>query len=788
MLPFITPLFVKKLSIFKDNYVAFLFVIVLYMGSIHKLNGQIVQIAESNQNNQLSSTKGLIEVSQNNEIKRVDIPIKIDGVLSDSVWKSSKFSGDFWQHFPYDTSKAKVQTQFALCYNDKFLYAAFICENPNPKKPFVVNNLKRDFSVLTNDAIVLTLSPFLDGQNGFSFGVTPYNAQREGAVENGGTFGVTTAWDQVWFSATQLHDNYWIAEMAIPLSSIRFNQSSKNWGVNVARMDFKSNEISTFKRVPRNFNISGLVFVDTVKFHHLPPKRFNGAIIPYISNVTSQLKSSDKPIHQPRFGFDAKIGLTQSLNLDVTVNPDFANVDVDAQQINLTRFSLFFPERRQFFIENSDLFANFGFRQIRPFFSRKIGLTSKGTNIPISYGMRLSGKYGNRLRLGLMNVTTSTDGINAFNPINYSIFAVQRKVLNASNVGFIWVHDQVLNVPNKDYNSVIGTEFNLLTSNNRYSGKAFVQKSIYPGLSFKNGYAHATWFLYKTLDWMLMWNHEYVSKSYSARTGFVPRIDNYDPVSKRIIKMDYWRLEPEIKRTFYPSGKGKINNYSFFIYNSSYYDSSFKLTESITQYAAELYFQNGSYVRGFVHQDYYNLFLPFRPPVALKNGGYFDGKHRWLAGNLSFETNNRKRLSLLGEVDFGGYFIGNKAEYSGTLNWRVKGLGKKRIPRLFIAANFRHIDFYLSDSGNYRIDLIGLKTEYTLSTTSYITGYWQLNAQNKLMNMNLRYQWRYRPMSDLFIVFSQNWDQVMILPNRTNQFDQWMLGGRSLAVKLNFWL
>ncbi len=769
----------------KFNSIPICFVILFLLLGFN--NQLISQAVFPNNSSSFNSIVNQSSANQRTDIKRVDFYLKIDGDLSDSVWSNTEFSTDFWQHFPYDTSKAKVQTKFALCYNDKFLYAAFVCKNVNPDKPFVVNNLKRDFSVLTNDAIVLTLSPFLDGQNGFSFGVTPYNAQREGAVENGGTFGVTTAWDQVWYSETRIYEDYWTAEMAIPLSSIRFNRNSKNWGVNVARMDFKSNEISTFKRVPRNFNISGLVFVDTIRLLDLPKKRFNGAIIPYISNVTSQQKSNSKMQHQPRIGFDAKIGLTQSLNLDVTVNPDFANVDVDAQQINLTRYSLFFPERRQFFIENSDLFANFGFRQIRPFFSRKIGLTSNGTNIPISYGLRVSGKYGNKLRLGLMNVTTATDGINALYPINYSILALQRKVLNASNVGFIWVHDQVLGTQQSNYNSVLGTEFNLLTSNNRYSGKAFIQKSIYPGLKLDRGYAHATWFLYKTLDWMFMWNHEYVSKLYSARTGFVPRIDNYDPVSKKIIKMDYWRLEPEIKRTFYPSGKGKINNYSFFVYNSSYYDSSFKLTESITQFAGEVYFQNGSFFRGFLHQDYFDLFLPFRPPVSLKNGGFFDGKHRWLAGNLSFETNNRKRLSILGEVDFGGYFIGQKAEYSGTLNWRVRGIGRKRVPRIFIAANFRHIDFYLADSGQYRIDLIGLKTEYTISTTSYITGYWQLNAQNRLMNMNLRYQWRYRPMSDLFVVFSQNWDQTMILPNRNNQFENWMIGGRSLAVKLNFW-
>jgi len=375
-----------------------------------------------------------------------------------------------------------------------------ICDNRNPDKPFVVNNLKRDFSVTSHDAVVLSLSPFLDGQNGFSFGVTPYNAQREGAIENGGVFGVSTAWDQVWYSETQITDSFWYAEMAIPLASIRFVPNAKKWGVNVSRIDLKNNEISNFKKVPRNFNFSTLVFADTLVWKQpLTKKFFNGVWVPYISNNFIQERAGDKISQLPRIGFDAKLALTQSLNLDATLNPDFAQVDVDQQQVNLTRFSLFFPERRQFFIENSDLFANFGFRQIRPFFSRRIGLAPDRTNIPIQYGLRVSGKYGNNLRLGLMNVSTEARGLGAVSNINYSVLALQKKVLEASNIGFIAVHDERLGGKERDFNSVLGTEFNLLTTDNRLAGKAFIQKSIYPGLNANRGFAHATWLMYKTL-------------------------------------------------------------------------------------------------------------------------------------------------------------------------------------------------------------------------------------------------------------------------------------------------
>jgi hypothetical protein len=714
-------------------------------------------------------------------IQKIDQEIKIDGE-KDSLWNKIEEASNFIQYYPYDTSTSISKTRFKLCHNDKFLYAFIVCENRNSSKPFVVSNLKRDFSVLSNDAIVLTLAPFLDGQNGFSFGVTPHNAQREGAVENGGGFGVTTAWDQVWFSETKVLGDYWVAEMAIPFSSIRYIKGAKSWTFNVSRIDLKNNEVSNYYRVPRNFNFSSLVFAKELNWPNpLEKKILNRAIVPYTISTSDQIRPSEKATNKVRLGVDVKLGLTPGLNLDLTYNPDFAQVDVDAQQINLTRYSLFFPERRQFFIENSDLFANFGFRQIRPFFSRQIGISPKRTIIPIQYGVRLSGKYGNNLRLGLMNVTTSENLAENILPVNYTVLALQKKVLSASNIGFIMVHDQKLNVSN-NYNTVLGTEFNLLTSTNKWAGKGFIQKSIYSGLSMDKGYAHATWLVYKTLDWFLMWNHEYVSKHFNARTGFVPRIDNYNPQTNKIVKMDYWRLEPEIKRVFYPKGNRVINNIGPYIYNSSYYDSALKPTESLTTYGVVVNFQNSAILTLNVNSQYFRLFLPFSP-VKMPNNGFLNGEYRWLSYQGIFASNNRKALNFTAEIDYGQYFIGNKYEVISTLNYRFPGFGKKRIPRLSIAGNLRNIGIDFKDSGYYTINLYGLKAEYTLSTTTYFTGYWQLNAQNKLMNMNLRFQWRYRPMSDLFIVYSQNWDQLNLLPMQQT----WIQGGRSLAVKASFW-
>lgn len=733
--------------------------------------------------------------------------VTVDGELDEPIWQSGFASRPFVQYFPYDTSLSKSQTQLAFAYDDKHLYFAVKCMDRNPQKPFVIQSLKRDFSVTNSDGVVLTLSTFKDGQNGFSFGVTPYNSQREGSVEGGGGFGVTTAWDQVWNSATQLKDGYWTAEFSIPFNSIRFTPGVSVWGFNVTRFDFKNNEVSNYARVPRNFNVSSLVFCDSLQFLGKPLSKSNRnmVFIPYVSGLTSQgvlgkrTLLADPISGSPKLGFDAKVGITRSLNLDITANPDFAQVDVDVQQINLTRFNLFFPERRQFFIENSDLFAGFGFRQIRPFFSRRIGLGDYGA-VPILGGIRLSGKLGDGLRIGAMNITTRSVDVKDGNKVvhlpavNYTVASLQKKVFAASNVALIWVHDQKLGVQrtfidNKgnrdstgDYNSVVGGEFNLLTKTNRWGGKAFIQKSFYPGLHGLEGFAHATWLRYKSLHWMAMWNHEYVSRNFVARTGFVPRTDNIDAKTGKLYRYSYYRLEPNLGYTWYPKHRF-INNHGMSIYNSSYYDSVFGVTESTSELGYDVVFQKSAIFHFSVDHNYYNLFLPFDP---LNKKLFYFGKYHWFAIHPEFTTNSRKRLSAFFEVIYGGYFQGTKTEFNGNINYRAPRIGKLKLPKLLLTANWNHINVMLPDSlGISKINLLGFKAEYSVSTTKYITGFLQYNTQSEKMNVNIRFQWRYRPMSDIFLVFSQNYNQFnSVLPNRNVYMGP---SYRSLAAKWVYW-
>ncbi len=718
---------------------------------------------------------GLWAMAAKAQVKVPQGTVDVDGFLNEAIWQEAQFHQGFVQHYPYDTSASESQTRFAFAIDDKNFYSAFVCVDRNPEKPYVVQNLKRDFSVKNTDAVILTLSTFLDGQNGFSFGVSPYNSQREGSVENGGSFGVSTAWDQVWYSETQqnkgwyqadtaLFPNYWVAEFAIPLHSIRFVAGSTKWAFNVVRLDLKNNEESTWVRVPRNLNVSVMTLVDTLHFEQpLHARSRNNVFIPYTSWLTQQDQSVSKQWSgTPRIGLDAKLALTPSLNADLTFNPDFAQVDVDVQQLNLTRFNLFFPERRQFFTENSDLFATFGFRGIRPFFSRRIGFGPTGY-LPIDAGAKITGKIGNDWRVGLMSVRTRGDAGLDLNAELANVLSLQRKVLKASSLGFIAVDNRmaggqgIKETPSlSNYASILGTEFNYANQPSTVVGKAFVQKALYENVGAKS-WAHATFLRYRSLTWTLMWNHEHVGKDFRAPLGFVPRLENRDFLTGQVHFMDFTRFEPMITRSFYPKSN-KVNRIDLTWYHSGYLDSAFSTTEGLNQVWLGTYFQNSAYVTLCAERENFNIFLPFRP-VSLPNGGYFLGDYQWNNVWLEASSNTRKPVNAVLKFKTGGYYVGTKSEVGLDLAFRIQ-------PRWSNSISWTHVDLNMLDSGRQQLDLIGFKTEYSFTTLLYSTAYLQYNTLTESMNINLRFQYRYRPMSDLFVVYSQNYFTAYNTRNR----------------------
>lgn len=718
-------------------------------------------------------------LAQNQELpptlnaQKISEKIEVDGNLSEAIWQTAQKTGRFWQNFPFDTSLAKSRTEVMVAYDNSFLYIAAICYDSLPGK-FVIQSLKRDFSYPVSDAFVVSIDPFSDMQNGFSFGVNPYGVQREGLIAVGGGQGVTTNWDNKWISEVKRLSGKWTVEMAIPFKTLRFKDKLKQWRINFSRNDLKQNENSSWVKVPRQFNVATLAFTGFLNFEAEPPLKngTNMAIIPYtIARFNEDYQAKSGPKLEGNAGLDTKIVLSSALNLDVTLNPDFSQVEVDRQITNLTRFSLFFPEQRQFFLENSDLFERFGFRQIRPFFSRRVGLDN-GNIIPIVAGARLSGKPGKNWRIGVMDVQTASTNFN-FNPVvaqNYFVGAVQRNVFKRSNVALIAVNRQQLDekgLSANNYNRVLGLDYNLSSNNNRWNGKLFFHHT-FSNSKNANAFTHASWLNYTSPTLQLEWNHEYVDKHYNAETGFTPRIFQTDRFGN-VTRNTYWRLEPYVKYYYYPK-KSIINKMGPTVYMDYYANQARKTTDVLLQSTYAIYFTNTSFLSVDYQNFYTRLIYPTDVTFTGQNKRLDSANYYYQAAKFTLKTDQRKRFITNASGSFGSYFSGQKLSYSVEASLRLQ-------PYAIVSVNYTHDEItmpYLTSKIN--LDLISPRIDLSLSRSLFITTFWQYNSQVKNVNFNGRLQWRFKPMSDVFLVYSDNYNNA-----------DFSIKNRAIVAKFVYW-
>ncbi len=662
-------------------------------------------------------------------------PIHLDGKLDEQEWSDAKAAEGFTENFPIDTIAAKSKTRIKILYDDDNVYIGVWCENKYPGK-FVVQSFKRDFENKVNDMIAVAINPSADRLNGYNFSVSPMNVQREGTIEEGGLQGVTTAWDTKWHSETFHGEGFWSAEMRIPVRSMRFDSTSF-WRVNFARNDLKIPEASAWVPVPRQINISSLSNTGKLYFDdHMPKPRNNIVLLPFATWNYSQDKDGIK--NKPNAGVGLKYGMKNGLTLDLTYNPDFSQVEVDRQVTNLTRFNIFYPEQRNFFIENGDLFARFGFSRIRPFFSRRIGLDDKGNAIPILYGARLSGKPNEDWRIGVLSAQTMAVPDRDLLAQNYFVAAAQRRVTGRSNIAFMTVNRQSFDKPYalNDYNRLLGVDYNLSSLDNRWQGKVFVHQTLQPKQA-KDAWATAAWINYTGRNWTIAYNHEYVGENYKVDAGFLYR-------------KNYLRFEDWAYYSFYPKSK-RIFSHGPGVYVDWYVDKQGQTMDLIYRLQYKV---NWRSTANFVLQANQNELLLKQDFDA--SGKFSDLKYnkgeRFSFKNIygQYVSDGRKRLRYTFTADYGGYFSGTKFTGGFDLSYRFP-------PYLVLSVNYERNEIRLPqayNSGYY--DLLGTKIELTMTRNLFWTTYVQYNSQMANVNVNSRIQWRYSPVSDVFLVFTSN--------------------------------
>jgi Domain of unknown function (DUF5916)/Carbohydrate family 9 binding domain-like len=703
-------------------------------------------------------------------IKRATSAIKVDGKDNEAAWQDIQIADNFWQIQPLDTGRSVVKTAVKLCYDDKNLYVLFINYNKE-KTGNVVESMRRDFAFNSNDNDLLFLDTFNDQINGFSFGSNARGGQWDGLMSNGSN--INLSWENRWFSEVAFDDEKWTWEAAIPFKTLRYKSDATKWGINFSRLDLKGNEKSGWAPVPRQFPSAALAYTGNLVWDVPPPApKANIAIVPFVTGGITKNHVENLPTDYNRsVGFDAKIGLTSSLNLDLTVNPDFSQVEVDVQQTNLDRFELFFPERRQFFLENGDLFNNFGYGNIRPFFSRRVGLDA-----PIFYGGRVSGNVNKNLRIGAMTTQTGKNSKGELGS-NYSVVSLQHKVFARSNVAAIFVNRQTtafgeqspVNSELADYNRTLGFEYNLQSKDNQWQGKALYLKTFSP-LAMQGGDNNVVaGSLYRSTQKIYTGIQiERVGNEVNGNeTGFIRR-------------KNYVYLAPRFNYYFFTkSSKTIVSHGPFFFTNRYLNNETFKEFEYVNVGGYDINFLNRAILNVWTAKDYVQLNAAFDPTNYVGETLAKDTEHTWNSVGLNYTSTQRKLLTYALGLRTGGYYAnGTRHRVDASLGYRFQPYMAITLNAGYNQLNFKEDEVLPQKLRNksYDLWLIGQRLDVTFSNKLFLTNFVQYNNQTNNLNLNTRLQWRYSPASDLFIVYTDNYFA-----------DTLRVRNRAIALKFTYW-
>ncbi len=682
-------------------------------------------------------------------IKKATDAVKIDGDLKELSWESAQLATDFFMILPSDTSKANIQTHVRMTYDDNNIYIAVV--NEIPHKTYMVESLRRDWNFGKNDNFLLIMDTYNDLTNGFAFGLNAAGAQWDGQQYDGGP--VNLSWDNKWHSQVKQYEDRWIMEAAIPFKSIRYNKKLMSWGVNFGRMDLPSTEKSSWAPVPRQFASISSAYTGELIWDAPPPSAgANVSVIPYLLGGSQKDFAGDgKQTYRKEVGGDVKVALGSALNLDLTLNPDFSQVEVDQQQTNLDRFELFFPERRQFFLENDDLFNNLGMERIRPFFSRRIGL-----GVPIDYGARLSGKLNKQLRIGALHINTGSAEERGIEGQNFTVVTLQQKVFNRSNITGVFINKDATS--SSQFNRNAGLEYNLASRNNLWRGKfMYYHSSTEEGAKGNN--MAAAQINYNDRHWAITGQYEKVGTGYESQVGFFQR-------------SGYSRVNGRLGYLFLPEG-GRVLSHGPSFFSFAFFDQFNQSTEYTSGVMYNVEFRDKSVLSWYTAKDYIRLLTSFDPTNFTGIKLPIGSQHHWSSTGINFVSKPQSLLTYGFDSRYGGYYAGGKRlRLAANLNYRFQPY-----VQLGIAAEINDIDLpeenQLKDA---RFWLISPRVDLTLTNNLYFTTFIQYNEQIQNTNINARLQWRYKPVSDIYLVYTDNYATI---DSRVKN--------RAIVLKMTYW-
>ena len=677
-----------------------------------------------------------LETARQNKVVtavRTMAPIKLDGILDEPDWERADPATDFVQQNPYEGQPATEKSEVRILYDDQAIYIGVYFYDSEPHK-IILNTLEEDFNPTSGDGICIYLDTFDDDRNGYDFCTNPGGAKNELQFVNEGK-SINTPWEDVWDVKATINEEGWFAELKIPFKSLRFpNANVQNWGINFQRRIRRRNEQSFWSPIPRRFQSFHVSLAGTLKGIEEIHAGRNLKFKPYVTTQFSKFADDDFDTTGD-VGLDTKYSLTSGLTLDVTLNPDFSHVEVDEQQINLTRFSLFLPEKREFFLENAGIFL-FGQTddrpflrgsEIIPFFSRRIGLSSRGQPVPIWGGVRLTGRVG-EYSVGALNMQTRESGFEPAN--NFTVIRLKRNILAYSEVGALFLNRQSDEPGN--FNRTFGVDANFRFWENLRIN-SFLLATRTPGLD-REDRAGRIWVKWKTNFWEASTGYLDIGKNVNPEVGFTPRRDIRKSDSSFGLRPRPGRIR--WIREFFPNARVQY-----------IMDHENRLVTRTTNLEFQTQFQDGgSFTVGWV-RNFERLDAPFfiRPEVSVTPGDYhFD---RWVA---EFRSDPSRAVSGSIRYETGDFWDGERK------GWRLS-MSFKPHYKFMMSAEYNWDDVRLA-GGDFVTRLLNMRAHYSFNTSLFLNALIQYNSDLREVSSNLRFNLIHRPLSDILIVYTEQRD------------------------------
>jgi hypothetical protein len=682
----------------------------------------------------------------------------VDGRLDDAAWASAEPLAGFVQREPTEGRPVSERTEVRVVFDEEALYVGAWMYDRDPDG-IVFGETRRDASLRNNDAFQVIFDTYLDRQNGFVFGTTPAGIQYDGQVVNEGQGGGTTGgrqqrgsgggfnlnWDGSWEVRTSRNADGWYAEMRIPFSTLRYPKGGEQlWGVNFARNIRRNNEEAIWAPVPRQYTLHRVSLAGTLTGFQAPATRVL-TVTPYTLGETFKDYSAVTPEwdREASFGLDAKVGLTQSLTMDLTVNTDFAQAEVDDQQVNLTRFPLFFPEKRRFFLENAGTFSVGTGRSAELFFSRRIGLAS-GSEVPIRAGGRVSGRLGG-LQVGFLDIQTGDlqvadplDPLTAPEQIapanNFGVVRVYKELENRTQLGAIFV-SRINTDQTSDNNFTYGVD-GALGIGEALTFSGWAAGTATPGLTGGEYGFHGD-VQYLTRDWEVATRYRQIGADFNPEVGFV---------SRRAYRYVYGRALYHVRT---PSVSW-FREFRPHISYEEYWDLDGFSETSTIHIDNHFAFENGAFfqlpgfdITGEGLQEPFTIreATPTSPAIVIPAGSY-----RNLDWEFRAYTNRSTPLSFSTGWNWGGFYSGTRFGPNATLSYRFQD-------RLVTSLTANYFDVRL-DEGSFTTSVWRFRGVYSFTPNIYLQATLQYNDDTEDFGSNVQFGWLDTAGTGLYVVYN----------------------------------